>query len=199
MPKSKTAKPNQVRIISGMFRSRKLTFPTVPGLRPTGDRTRETLFNWLAPHIVGSRCLDLFAGSGALGIEALSRGAMQVTFIDTSTLACEALRRNLDLLDPSLLTSGKARIICANSLIWLDTQHQEVDKDFNVVFLDPPFDANIYKACCDVLDCSDLLAPDCLIYIEEPRKQDNPSTPASWQLHKTRTAGNVCYHLSLRK
>jgi 16S rRNA (guanine966-N2)-methyltransferase len=199
MQKNKAVKPNQVRIIGGMFRSRKLAFPTLPGLRPTGDRIRETLFNWLAPHIVGARCLDLFAGSGALGIEALSRGAGQVTFIDASAQACEALRSNLNLLNPDLLTSEKARVICANSLQWLEDPHKEGDLHFNIAFLDPPFNAHLYEACSDLLDCSKVLAPDSLIYVEESRENGSPSAPGRWQLEKKRMAGNVTYQLFLRK
>lgn len=199
MQKSKTARTNQVRIIGGMYRSRKLAFPTLPGLRPTGDRIRETLFNWLAPHIVSSRCLDLFAGSGALGIEALSRGAAQVVFIESSAQACEALRYNLNLLDPDLLASGKARIICTSSLLWLEQSHKDGDTHFNIVFLDPPFDANVYDACSALLDRSGTLAPDSLIYIEEPCANKTPFAPASWHLEKKRRAGNVAYQLFQRK
>jgi 16S rRNA (guanine966-N2)-methyltransferase len=199
MQKSKTAKPSQVRIIGGMFRSRKLAFPTLPGLRPTGDRIRETLFNWLAPYIAGSSCLDLFAGSGALGIEALSRGAVQVTFIDSSPQACEALRSNLDLLDPELLSSGRARVVCANSLLWLEKQGKENRMHFNIAFVDPPFDAHLHGVSCDLLDGSGLLTPDSLIYIEASREHIAPSLPVSWQLEKNRMAGNVVYQLFERK
>lgn len=199
MQKSKTARPNQVRIIGGLYRSRKLAFPTLPGLRPTGDRIRETLFNWLAPYIVGSRCLDLFAGSGALGIEALSRGALQVTFIDASTEACEALRNNLNLLDPDLLVSGKARIICTSSLLWLERGRKEADARFNIIFLDPPFDENLHISCCNLLDSGDVLAAGSQIYIEASRANHPGSIPVNWLLEKTRTAGNVCYQLFQRK
>ena len=199
MRKTQTARPNQVRIIGGMFRSRKLTFPTLPGLRPTGDRIRETLFNWLAPHIIGSRCLDLFAGSGALGMEALSRGAAQVIFIDASAQACEALRHNLDLLDRNLLASGQAQVICANSLRWINTGSNSTGSGFNIIFLDPPFADNLHQACSNALDASKLLAPDCLIYIEEAREQAPLSLPSHWQIAKTRSAGNIRFQLFQRQ
>jgi 16S rRNA (guanine966-N2)-methyltransferase len=199
MRKPKRAKSNQVRIIGGIFRSRKLAFPALPGLRPTGDRIRETLFNWLAPYVVGSRCLDLFAGSGALGIEALSRGAAQVTFMDASVQACDALRSNLNLLDRDLLASGKAQVICTDSLLWLDKQCKEADLRFNIVFLDSPFDANLNGSCISLLDSGKLLASGDLIYIEEPRENDPLHLLAHWQLVKTRDAGNVRFQLFQRE
>jgi len=201
MQKNKHAGTNQLRIIGGMYRSRKLTFPSIPDLRPTGDRIRETLFNWLAPHIIGSRCMDLFAGSGALGMEALSRGASQVTFIDASSIACESIRSNLNLLDPQLITNGKACVICANSLQWLT---EESNHQFDIVFLDPPFSANLITACSEKLEHSGKLAPDCIIYTEqstqlEPTANKSPTTPASWLSIKSKRAGSVDYQLFNRK
>jgi len=202
MQKNKTSKSNQLRIIGGMYRSRKLTFPTIPGLRPTGDRIRETLFNWLAPHVFGSRCLDLFAGSGALGIEALSRGASHVTFIDNSALACESIRNHLHLLDPELIPSGKARVVCHNSLLWLTEPHQSERSLFDIVFLDPPFTENLGGACAEVLEQSAALTPECLIYVEEALHKATGESfviPASWLLVKNKQAGNVRYQLFNRK
>ena len=206
MQKNKTSRPNRLRIIGGTFRSRKLTFPTLPGLRPTGDRIRETLFNWLAPHVPGSRCLDLFAGSGALGIEALSRGASQVVFIDSSSLACDSIRHNLNLLDPELLSSGKAHVICHDGLSWLLASERNAYGPFNMVFLDPPFSADLGAVCADTLEQSGTLAPDCLIYLEQTLRRNtmneqssSPITPASWLLVKNKQAGNVSYQLFSRK
>lgn len=199
MQKNKRTKTNQLRIIGGMYRSRKLTFPTIPDLRPTGDRIRETLFNWLAPHIVGSRCMDLFAGSGALGMEALSRGASQVTFIDTSSLACESIRSNLNLLDPQLITTGKARVICTNCLQWLT---EESNHQFDIVFLDPPFSANLMMACTEKLEHSGKLAPDCIIYTEQAAQEpttNSATRPTSWLSIKSKRAGSVDYQLFNRK
>jgi 16S rRNA (guanine966-N2)-methyltransferase len=193
--RGKTPRPNQVRIIGGTFRSRKLAFPPTPGLRPTGDRIRETLFNWLQPVIVGSYCLDLFAGSGALGMEALSRGAAQVTFIDTAPEACDSLRRNLDLLDPALRSTGQANVARADSLHWLGTREAASQHPVNLVFLDPPFAANLLELCCQKLAESPVLAPGCLIYLEQPRQPGTLSLPASWIAEKDKCAGNVRYQL----
>src|SRR5512134_933490 len=121
---------NQLRIIGGRWRSRRLRFPPLPGLRPTPDRVRETLFNWLTPVIAGARCLDLFAGSGALGIEALSRGAAAVTFVERHPQAVRGLRANL-----AQLRAEGARVEQADALLWL----RQAPQPFTVVFLNPPF------------------------------------------------------------
>ncbi len=202
MQKNKTSRSNQLRIIGGTYRSRKLTFPSIPGLRPTGDRIRETLFNWLAPHIVGSNCLDLFAGSGALGIEALSRGARTVTFVDSSQLVCETIRNNLNILDPELIKTGRASVICANSPQWLSTA--DTTTQFNIVFLDPPFSDNLIGTCIEQLDGSAKLKSPSLIYVESsattPEKTDDAQSlsPPSWVSAKSKHAGNVCYQLFCR-
>ena len=163
---------------------------------------RVTLFNWLAPHVFGSRCLDLFAGSGALGIEALSRGASHVTFIDNSALACESIRNHLNLLDPELIPSGKARVVCHNSLLWLTESHQSESSPFDIIFLDPPFAQNLGEACVEALEQSTVLAPDCLIYTEQASHKATDVSlvvPASWLLVKNKQAGNVRYQLFNRK
>ena len=126
---------NQVRIISGRLRGRKLTFPDSPGLRPTPDRVRETLFNWLADSLAGARCLDLFAGSGALGIEALSRGGQTLALIEAQRDVCRQLETTVERL---ALTS--ARVICVDALDWL---RRATTLPFDVVFVDPPYQSHL--------------------------------------------------------
>src|SRR3989338_6201010 len=131
-------KPNRLRIIAGTWRGRKLTFPDTPELRPSPDRVRETLFNWLAPVIEGARCLDLFAGSGALGFEALSRGAHCVTFVDTSSEVISHLHTTLQQL------STTAEILKLNATKPFTCKN----KPFDIVFLDPPFHQNLLEPVC---------------------------------------------------
>ena len=121
---------NELRIIGGQWRGRKLRFPDRPSLRPTLGRVRETLFTWLAPNISGTRCLDLFAGSGALGFEALSRGAAEVTFVERDRKAAAAIRSNVELLQ------ARATVVCQPAKQYLARTRAR----FDIVFLDPPFD-----------------------------------------------------------
>lgn len=178
----------QVRIIGGQWRGRKLHFNEVAGLRPTGDRIRETLFNWLAPWIGGARCLDLFAGSGALGIEALSRGAAETTLIETHPQAAENLRDNC-----TRLQADDAKIIRTNTLIWL--ANSSPDQPFDIVFLDPPFSSDLLQPCCELLQRPGLLATGSLIYLETDRYRPLPETPPTWELLREKTAGQVSYRL----
>jgi len=197
MQRNKTAKHNQVRIIGGTYRSRKLSFPDAEGLRPTGDRIRETLFNWLAPVITGTRCLDLFAGSGALGLEALSRGANQVVFVDSSVPACENIRRNLNALDLNLLSTGKAIVICADSINWLDKQGDQLKQGFDIIFLDPPFTASIHNLCSEKIAANNALQIGGYVYVER-RKGDTFLPPNNWLCEKDKQTGNVSYQLFRR-
>ena len=148
---------NQIRIIGGQWRGRKLRFPDADGLRPTADRVRETLFNWLAGHITGSRCLDMFAGSGALGFEALSRGASHCCFVDQNTAVLKQIQANCELLD----ATANSEFLFADASKTID-----VEDTFDIVFLDPPFKGPALEACLDWLLKSPLLKSDSLIYIE---------------------------------
>lgn len=179
---------SQVRIIGGRWRGRKLHFNEVAGLRPTGDRIRETLFNWLAPTIDGANCLDLFAGSGALGIEALSRGAAEVTLIEQHPQAEDNLRRNC-----TQLKGDGAKIIRADALVWLANTSPKYS--FDIVFLDPPFSSNLLQPCCELLQKPGLLATNSLVYLETDRHQPPPTTPPTWELLREKTAGQVNYRL----
>lgn len=176
---------NQLRIIGGAWRSRRLHFPNVEGLRPSTDRVRETLFNWLQPVIEGSRCLDLFAGSGALGLEALSRGAAQVTFVDQHSKVINALRNNLKLLE-----STAADIIQADALDFL----QGNPHPFDIVFIDPPFRQELLQPCLQLLDRG-WLGLDARVYIETELEQGTPDLPEGWEILRSKKAGQVAYHL----
>src|SRR6202041_2575159 len=127
---------NSVRIIGGGWRGRRVNFPDLPGLRPTPDRVRETLFNWLQHAVVGSRCLDLFAGSGALGLEALSRGAKELVFVEQAVAASRTLQEQLVRLGGE----RKGRVVEMGAARYLRTAAQPGGGPFDIVFLDPPFD-----------------------------------------------------------
>jgi len=157
------------------------------GLRPTPERVRETLFNWLSPVIEGSRCLDLFAGSGALGLEALSRGAADAVFIENSPVAARALRRNIATLDAT-----GARIVETDAFDWLQTA---APRPFDIVFLDPPFAAGRYEELCRLLTDHGWLAKQALVYVERDRDQPAPVLPEGWRVKKEKAAGNVSYSL----
>lgn len=177
---------NQLRIIGGQWRGRKLSFPTLDGLRPTGDRIRETLFNWLASDIPGSVCADLFAGSGALGFEALSRGAREVLLLEKSGSGAQQLRDNLSLLEAS-----KGTVVQTDSLLWLK---QQPVRPLDVVFIDPPFDANLWQETFDLLVERQWLKEGAAIYVETPRRH-SLQIPAIWQQHREKRSGDVCYAL----
>ena len=177
----------RLRIVAGNWRSRLLDIADVEGLRPTSERIRETLFNWIAPRIHGARCLDAYAGTGALGLEALSRGAASVVFVEKSSVAAKQLRRNIDVLD--------ARGATVRQQGALEFLRQAADGPFDVVFLDPPFADDLVEETCRLLDQHDLLAEDALVYIELPKNGVGAQLPAGWQVQKNKTAGNVRYLL----
>ncbi|MFZ1640734.1 MAG: 16S rRNA (guanine(966)-N(2))-methyltransferase RsmD [Candidatus Contendobacter sp.] len=181
---------NQLRIIGGQWRGRRLEFPDVPGLRPTPDRVRETLFNWLAPVLPGARCLDLFAGSGALGIEALSRGAAEVVFVECQPLAVRALRENL-----ARLKAENARVEMADALVWL----RQPGKPFEIALLDPPFGQGLLEPACATLEQNGWLAETAWIYLEAAMDQPAPSLPVQWTIQREKTAGAVSYRLARRE
>jgi len=184
-----TSLPHKLRIIGGQWRGRKLEFPAVDAIRPTPDRVRETVFNWLQNSVVGARCLDLFAGSGALGIEALSRGASHAVFVDREPRIGQYLRATLKQLN------ANGDVHTADSLRWLTSSSQP----FDLVFLDPPFGADVLPDACQRLEEGGWLAPDALVYIECASSGGAPALPASWVLIKSKTAGQVGYHLARRK
>lgn len=176
----------QVRIIGGRHRGRRLPFANLPGLRPTGDRIRETLFNWLQPYIEGSRCLDLFAGSGALGLEAASRGAAKVVMLDTAMAVVRQLTENKRQFGFDQVT-----VIRADALQWLEQDPTPYD----VVFLDPPFVCNLLEPLCQRL-CMGWLADGAHVYMEEAASRGLPPLPEGWEMRKQKTAGQVHYGLA---
>ncbi|HTQ99699.1 MAG TPA: 16S rRNA (guanine(966)-N(2))-methyltransferase RsmD [Candidatus Acidoferrum sp.] len=178
---------NRVRLIGGQWRSRVVQFPDAPDLRPTPDRVRETLFNWLQPSINGACCLDLFAGSGALGFEALSRGADVVVALETHAAAAAALQQNA-----TLLQTNKLQLIRQDALRWLD---QAATQRFDVVFLDPPFAAHLHARCCALLQQHGWLNPNAVIYLEDGSSLASLALPAGWRLTKHKQAGDVFYGL----
>lgn len=178
---------NTVRIIGGHWRSRKLSFPTATGLRPTGDRIRETLFNWLGDHISAARCLDLFAGSGALGFEALSRGAAHLTLVENNRLVTAQLQRNAQMLE-----TEDATIVCNEATDWL--KRQPSGPAFNIIFLDPPFDLDIAHEVIALLDSKHLIKPGGFIYLETPIDR-RVATPRGWELWREKVTGAVRYQL----
>lgn len=182
-------KPNELRIIGGEWRGRRIRFPQRPGIRPTPDRIRETLFNWLAPIVKGSRCLDLFAGSGALGLEALSRGAAAATFIESDRSTAERLRETTATLAPE-----RAVVLQADAFRWLDGPSQR----FDLAFLDPPFGSGLLSEALRKLDSGGWLSPAAYVYLEAPAKDGPLSLPAGWTLHRSGKAGAVGYHLALK-
>jgi 16S rRNA (guanine966-N2)-methyltransferase len=193
---SKKSSHNQLRIIGGKWRGHKLSFANAEGLRPTGDRIRETLFNWLAPVISGAHCLDLFAGSGALGIEALSRGASNATLIEKNPTAVTLLQQNC-----AQLHADNVNIIQIDAPLWLKSSQPSNHKPknlFDVVFLDPPFATELLQPCCDLLDQHGHLANNAYIYIETDRQQPAPTTPPSWKPLREKTSGHVTYRLYRR-
>jgi len=182
-----SAAAGRIRIIGGTFRGRRLAVADVAGLRPTGERVRETLFNWLQPHLPGARCLDLFAGSGALGIEALSRGAAHVTFVEPEARARTVLDAALATLD----AGPRGRTVRGTADAFLASS----DTPFDLVFVDPPFDL----ACqADVLAAlaAAHLAPDARVYVEAPTRQPWPETlPDGLELSRERAFGEVTARL----
>lgn len=177
------------RIIGGQWRGRRFSFPASADIRPTPDRVRETLFNWLQPVITGARCLDLYAGSGALGLEALSRGAAGVVFVDRERRVLDAVRAHLDQLG-----CNTGRLEQAEALQFL--QHCRLQ--FDVVMLDPPFDAQPWQQLFAAISNNDLLVPGGQLYFEMPARDRLPELPADWQLRRSGRASRVGYHLVSR-
>lgn len=178
-----------LRIISGTWRGRKLRFPASAAIRPTPDRVRETLFNWLGSATHGASCLDLFAGSGALGLEALSRGAAELVFVERDAAAARALRTLLGEWQ-----AGNASVTHADALHYL----RRAARAFDIVFLDPPYGAELLGRAAALLEERHWLQPSALIYVECAARAGLPALPVSWRPLKAKRAGEVGYHLLAR-
>ncbi len=184
-----------VRIIAGGWRGRRVSFPALPGLRPTPDRVRETLFNWLQQAVVGVRCLDLFAGSGALGLEALSRGAKEVVFVEQAQAAARGLVAQLALLNGQ----SRSRVVEMGASRFLRTSAPPsagpFERPFDVVFLDPPFGSDALLRYIPLVDAGDWVRAGGFVYLENERDAGVPALPPHWRLLKSKSAGDVGYHL----
>ncbi|MGO9802387.1 MAG: 16S rRNA (guanine(966)-N(2))-methyltransferase RsmD [Steroidobacteraceae bacterium] len=188
-PAARGAEARVLRIIGGTWRGRKLRFPAGTPVRPTPDRVRETLFNWLGARVAGARCLDLFAGSGALGLEALSRGAAHVTFVELDATAARALGATLEEWG-----AQSAEVRRSDARLYLGRAPQA----FDLVFLDPPFDSQLLPEAAALLEQRGWLAPGALVYVESAARAALPPLPAAWTPLKGKRAGEVGYHLYAR-
>jgi len=196
----KTSANSSLRIIGGKWRSRLLPVADLPGLRPTTSRVRETLFNWLQNDVPGARCLDLFAGSGALGFEAASRGAGSVIMLETQNQAAKILRENIQTLN-----AEQVQLLQTDAMSWLNSVADSVTDSvtdsaqrFDVVFIDPPFDSDYLAQACELLETRQCLSEHACLYLEMNRKQDLPELPLSWTVVREKKAGQVGYYLIRR-
>ena len=190
MKKPQSTGTGQIRIIGGQWRGRKLPVPDSPGLRPTTDRVRETLFNWLAPTMVDATVLDCFAGSGALGLEALSRYASRATLLEMDRNVSQQLQKNLATLKA---TNGK--VVNINTLNFL----AQPGEPHSIVFVDPPFRKGLLEETLALLESNGWLANEALIYVEGEVENGTPAVPGSWSLHREKVAGQVAYRLYSRE
>lgn len=187
-PSSSKTNAGTLRIVAGTLRGSRLAVPDADGLRPTPDRVRETVFNWLAPVIAGVRCLDLYAGTGALGIEALSRGARECVFVERDRALCRRLEDNL-----ARLRVADARVVNMAAADFLAAP----DAPFGLVFLDPPFGADLWATSARQLEQGGWLAPGAWAYVEAPIEAVF-ELPPGWHLHREGRAGAVRYALYRR-
>jgi 16S rRNA (guanine966-N2)-methyltransferase len=179
-----------IRIISGLWRGRKLPVHDAQGLRPTTDRVKETLFNWIATDIPHAKCLDLFAGSGGLGFEAASRQAAEVTLLELNSKAFKQLQQNAQALKASNLN-----ILNQDSLNFLKQEGTAYD----IVFIDPPFHQGLLEQTTYLLEQNHWLADHAMIYIETEKELEMPALPSHWHLHREKIAGQVRFQLFIRE
>lgn len=179
------ANKTQLRIIGGQWRGRNLVFSAADGLRPTGARIRETLFNWLQDRIGGAHCLDLYAGSGALAFEAISRGARRVMMVEHNPVTAQSLRNQI------------ARFEADNMEVWQGSALEFLNRNtslFDIVLLDPPFASSLLQQSLEKLASGNHLNPDALCYLEYPQCEI-PNLPEGWDFHRQKKAGDVGYGL----
>ncbi len=186
---------NQIRIIGGKWRGRKLSFPDALSLRPSADRVRETLFNWLQFKVVSARCLDLFAGSGALSFEAVSRGAKEVVLIDSNADVIANLNKVKQVFVANNMKIAQHEAI--NYLKGLVEQSEQQQNSFDIIFLDPPFKQGLLDKALTLLGQSSCLADGGVIYFEHAI-EDNIDISA-WDILKQKQAGQVCFGLLCKR
>lgn len=186
-----SSKSGQIRIIAGQWRGRKLPVKDLEGLRPTTDRVKETVFNWLAMDVRDTNCLDCFSGSGSLGLEALSRYAASALLLERDKSAAKQLQTNLDTVKAS---NGK--VVCTDTLAFLA---QPAQQEFDLVFVDPPFRKGLLEPCCENLENNGWLSENALIYVEREKELTQPNLPSNWTLIKDKTAGQVIYQVYQRQ
>lgn len=179
-----------IRIIAGRYRRLRIAFDEAPGLRPTPDRVKETIFSWLAPVLKGARCLDAFAGSGALGFEAASRGAAVVDMLELQPRVADRLRR-----ESRRLKAEMVNVHCADASGWL-ARNPARGEAYTVIFLDPPFRSGMSNRCLGAVAEHGWLAPDGYVYMELGIDSDPLELPAGWELVRAKRAGRVRYHLA---
>ncbi|RDH82949.1 MAG: 16S rRNA (guanine(966)-N(2))-methyltransferase RsmD [endosymbiont of Galathealinum brachiosum] len=184
------ASAGKLRIIGGKWRSRFLQVADLPGLRPTTDRVRETLFNWLQNDVAGAQCLDLFAGSGALGFEAASRGAASVLMLEKQSPAVRILNANVQELN-----ADTVQVLQQDAIGWLNSNPPTI---FDIVFIDPPFASDYLAPACQLLEDKQCLSEHACIYLEMDRKDDLPELPQGWNVVREKKAGQVSYYLVRR-
>jgi 16S rRNA (guanine966-N2)-methyltransferase len=189
----KSPKKSSIRIIAGEWRGRRLPVLDAEGLRPTTDRIRETLFNWLMHDLQGAKCLDVFAGSGVLGFECLSRGADFVQFCDANVVALNNIRSSIELLDPQL-SKERTKLLSGDALKMLTSP---ASTQFDIVFLDPPYRLNLIGQCTKLLEQNGWLTDHAIIYIELP-KRSRFEVSENWQVSKEGSAGQSQYRLYRR-
>jgi len=210
--KLKAAGPGSVRIIGGSWRGRRVRFPDSPGLRPTPDRVRETLFNWLQHSIAGTRCLDLFAGSGVLGLEALSRGAREVVFVEQAFAPAQMLAEELKRFHGGAPGSSSGRVVQMSAGRFLAAPAEPSGgpsggavgsptggpsgSPFDIIFLDPPFGLDAVPEYARLIDAGGWVASGGWIYLESACSAGPPAIPSRWRLVKSKSAGEVGYHLA---
>lgn len=184
---SKNAYPGQVRIVAGKYRGRRLQVIESPGFRPTPDRVKETVFNWLQPYLPGSRCLDLFAGSGALCLESLSRGADEVVMVEKVRAVADNLQTNIETLQ-----ADRAKLVNADAMHFLNGNPES----FDIVFVDPPFsESALINQCLSSLQLKGWLKQGALVYVEASSDFKDIQYPPEWTLLKNKKAGQVGYYL----
>lgn len=181
----------RIRIIGGKWRGKRLMVPNVAALRPTPDRIRETIFNWLSPYLLQAHCLDLFAGSGVLGLEALSRGAASATLVDSDSKVIHALHETITALHANDVATVYQAVLPQGLSVHA--------KPFNIVFIDPPYDALLCLPMSHHLEQLGILADVSYIYLEAREEIEDNQLPKNWTMIKSRKAGQVRYHLAKRE